>query len=59
MASTVAYVLLYLLLRGALAAQVANAVSLLLTAVANTAVNRRVTFGIRAGGTPPGIRCAA
>ena len=30
-----------------LAAQAANAVSLLLTAVANTAVNRRVTFGIR------------
>src|SRR5215475_10179827 len=46
-ASTVAYVLLYLLLRGSLAAQAANAISLLLTAVANTAVNRRVTFGIR------------
>ncbi len=47
MASTVAYVLLYLLLRSVLAAQAANAISLLLTAVANTAVNRRVTFGIR------------
>jgi putative flippase GtrA len=47
MASTVAYVLLYLLLRGVLAAQAANAFSLLLTAMANTAVNRRVTFGIR------------
>ena len=46
-ASTVAYVLLYLLLRGAMAAQAANAISLLATAVANTAVNRRVTFGIR------------
>ena len=46
-ASTVAYVLLYLLLRGVLAAQAANALSLLLTAMANTAVNRRVTFGIR------------
>jgi putative flippase GtrA len=46
-ASTVAYVLLYLLLRGVMAAQAANAVSLLLTAVANTGVNRRVTFGIR------------
>jgi putative flippase GtrA len=46
-ASTVAYLLLYLLLRGALPAQAANAISLLLTAVANTAVNRRVTFGIR------------
>jgi putative flippase GtrA len=46
-ASTVAYVLLYLLLRSVVAAQAANAISLLLTAVANTAVNRRVTFGIR------------
>jgi len=46
-ASTAAYVLLYLLLRGALPAQAANAVSLLITAVANTAANRRVTFGIR------------
>jgi putative flippase GtrA len=46
-ASTVAYVLLYLLFRGVMAAQAANAISLLLTAVANTAVNRRFTFGIR------------
>jgi putative flippase GtrA len=46
-ASTVAYVLLYLLFRGVLAAQAANAISLLLTAVANTALNRRFTFGIR------------
>jgi putative flippase GtrA len=46
-ASTVAYVLVYLLLRGALAAQAANALSLLVTAVANTAANRRFTFGIR------------
>ncbi len=46
-ASTVAYVLLYLLLRGSMPAQAANAISLLVTAVANTAVNRRVTFGIR------------
>jgi putative flippase GtrA len=46
-ASTVAYVLLYLLLRGVLPAQAANALSLLLTAMANTAVNRRITFGIR------------
>ena len=42
-----AYLLLYLLLRTVVAAQAANAVSLLLTAVANTAVNRRVTFGIQ------------
>jgi len=46
-ASTVAYVLLYLCLRTALPAQPANAVSLLATAVLNTAVNRRFTFGIR------------
>jgi putative flippase GtrA len=46
-ASTAAYAALYVLLRGFMAAQAANAVSLLLTAVANTAVNRRVTFGIR------------
>jgi putative flippase GtrA len=46
-ASTAAYLLLYLLLRTVVAVQAANAVSLLLTAMANTAVNRRVTFGIR------------
>ena len=46
-ASTAAYVLLYLLFRAGLTAQAANAASLLLTAVANTAVNRRFTFGIR------------
>jgi putative flippase GtrA len=45
--STVAYVALYLLLRSALPAQLANALSLLITAVANTAANRRYTFGIR------------
>jgi putative flippase GtrA len=45
-ASTIAYVLLYLALRGPLGAQAANAISLLGTAVANTAVNRRFTFGI-------------
>jgi len=44
---SVAYVLLYLLLRGSLGAQAANALSLLATAIANTALNRRVTFGIR------------
>jgi putative flippase GtrA len=46
-ASTLAYVLLYLSLRTGLSAQLANAVSLLATAVLNTAVNRRFTFGIR------------
>jgi putative flippase GtrA len=45
-ASTIAYVLLYLLLRGVMSAQAANVLSLLATAVANTAANRRLTFGI-------------
>jgi putative flippase GtrA len=46
LASTTAYVVIYLTLRGIVSAQLANAVSLLITAVANTAANRRVTFGI-------------
>jgi putative flippase GtrA len=46
-ASTAVYVVLYLLLRQAMGAQAANAVSLLVTAIGNTAVNRRFTFGIR------------
>jgi glycosyltransferase involved in cell wall biosynthesis len=45
--STIAYAALYLLLRGALGAGSANAVALALTAVANTAANRRLTFGVR------------
>ena len=44
--STTAYVLLYLLLRGFMPAQAANLLSLMTTAVANTAANRRLTFGI-------------
>jgi putative flippase GtrA len=46
-ACTIAYVLLYLALRSVLPAQAANALSLLVTAVANTAVNRSFTFGVR------------
>ena len=46
-ASTVAYALLYLLLRGPLGAGGANAAALALTAVANTAANRWLTFGLR------------
>ncbi len=46
-ASTLAYVAIYLLLRGSLGAQTANAIALVVTAVANTAANRRVTFGVR------------
>ena len=45
--STVAYAVLYLLLRGVLGPFWANAASLVLSAVANTAANRRVTFGVR------------
>lgn len=45
-ASTVAYLLLYLLLRGVLSAQWANALALVTTAVLNTAANRRLTFGV-------------
>jgi putative flippase GtrA len=43
-ASTLAYVVLFLLLRGPVGAQAANALALLLTAVLNTAINRRFTF---------------
>jgi putative flippase GtrA len=50
-ASTLAYLLLFVLFRGTFGAQPANLVALLLTAVANTATNRRVTFG-RTGRTP-------
>lgn len=46
-ASTLAYAALYLLLRGPVGAQTANLLALLLTAVANTAANRRLTFGVR------------
>lgn len=45
-ASTVAYALLYLLLRQVMDAFVANTLALLVTAVANTAANRRLTFGV-------------
>jgi putative flippase GtrA len=48
-ASTLAYLLLFLLLRLALPAQPANLVALLITAIANTAANRRLTFGVRGG----------
>jgi putative flippase GtrA len=45
--STVAYLLLFVLLRGVGSAQAANLGALLITTIANTAVNRRVTFGVR------------
>jgi glycosyltransferase involved in cell wall biosynthesis len=46
-ASTLAYGLLFLLLSAAMAGQLANAIALAVTAVANTAANRRLTFGVR------------
>ena len=46
LASTVAYALLFLALRGALGAEGANALALAVTAVANTQANRRLTFRI-------------
>jgi putative flippase GtrA len=46
-ASTIAYALLYLVLRGPLGAGGANAIALALTAVANTQANRMWTFRIR------------
>ncbi|HEY0950618.1 bifunctional glycosyltransferase family 2/GtrA family protein [Nocardioides sp.] len=46
-ASTLAYAVLYLLLRGPLSAFGANLVALVLTTLANTAANRRLTFGVR------------
>jgi len=46
-ASTLAYLILYAVLRTAVTPQWANLVALLVTAIANTAVNRRVTFGVR------------
>ena len=45
--STLAYALLFLVFRSMLGAQAANALALLLTAIANTAANRRFTFAIR------------
>jgi putative flippase GtrA len=45
-ASTIAYLVLYLLLRRIMTAQPANAVSLLATAIATTPANRRMMFGI-------------
>ncbi|HEY0448887.1 glycosyltransferase [Actinophytocola sp.] len=46
-ASTLAYLLLFSLLRTGMGAQGANFLALGVTAVANTAANRRFTFGVR------------
>ncbi|MFE0592754.1 glycosyltransferase [Micromonospora echinospora] len=45
-ASTLAYLAIFLAARSALGAQPANLLALLVTAVGNTAANRRLTFGI-------------
>jgi glycosyltransferase involved in cell wall biosynthesis len=45
--STIAYVLLFVLLHAAVGAVVANALALAITAVANTQANRHFTFGLR------------
>ncbi|WP_405645856.1 glycosyltransferase [Streptomyces sp. NBC_00019] len=48
--STLFYLLLYSVFRQFGGSQVANALALLVSAVANTAANRRLTFGVRGGG---------
>jgi putative flippase GtrA len=45
--STAAYALLYLLFQSVMTGFAANFLALLLTAIANTAANRRFTFGVR------------
>jgi putative flippase GtrA len=45
--STVAYALLYLAFEHVINGQLANFLALLLTAIANTAANRRFTFGVQ------------
>jgi putative flippase GtrA len=49
--TTVAYALLFWILRAPLGGQWANFLALLVTAVLNTALNRRHTFGVRGGGS--------
>jgi putative flippase GtrA len=44
--STLAYLVLYVLLRPEMGAQGANFLALLVTAIGNTAANRRLTFGV-------------
>ncbi|MCJ1714313.1 bifunctional glycosyltransferase family 2/GtrA family protein [Curtobacterium sp. VKM Ac-2922] len=46
-ASTIAFAVLYALFRPAIGAQTADFLALLVTAVGNTALNRRFTFGVR------------
>jgi putative flippase GtrA len=46
-ASTLAYIVLFALLRGPVGPYGANLLALVITAVGNTAANRRLTFGVR------------
>jgi hypothetical protein len=55
-ASTLAYLALFVLLRDLLGAQAANLVALAATAVANTAANRRLTFGVSGRRHPAPVR---
>ncbi len=55
-ASTLAYLLLFMMMHAPLGAQTANLVALLLTAVVNTAANRRFTFGVSGGGAVSATR---
>ncbi len=48
--STLAYMLLYVVLQAAMGAQAANFTALLITAIGNTAANRAFTFGVRGSG---------
>jgi putative flippase GtrA len=50
-ASTAAYAGLYLVLRAFTVPAAANALALVITAVGNTAANRRLTFGVRDDGS--------
>lgn len=52
--STLAYVLVFSALSAAVGSQAANLLALLITAIGNTAANRRFTFGIR--GSAGGVR---
>lgn len=49
--STGAYLLLFVLMHGWIGAQAANLVALLVTAIGNTATNRRFTFGVAGRGS--------
>ncbi|BCI83207.1 sugar translocase [Mycolicibacterium sp. TY66] len=55
-ASTLAYLLLFMMMHTALGAQTANLIALLLTAIVNTTANRRFTFGVRGGGAASATR---